>query len=615
MMRGSQLNRGGKGAGRFSKAARPQNFWPTLIRLFKYMRRDFWGVLFSLLIAAVSVLLSVQAPKILGEATTVIFNGVTQGFQKNTAPDINMTKVTMILSEVAVIYLISFVSGVVQQSIMTRISQRTVYALRRAFKAKMQKLPVAYYDTHNNGDIMSRMINDMDNISGTLNQTLIQLVTSVLQFVGTIYFMLTISWQLALVAFVTVPLAMLTVRIVAPLSQKYFSEQQKNLGLLNNQIEENYAGHTVIKSFNHEKKAQEAFEQQNEAFYQVAWKAQVVSTLIYPTMRFINNLDYLAMAVIGGLKVISGTVNLGDVQAMLQYTNQFAQPITNISNMMNTIQATVASAERIFEVLDEEELVELPLASVKVTDSMVSTSPFIRFDQVGFSYNDEQPLMTQVNFEVEKGEMIAIVGPTGAGKTTLINLLERFYEVTSGKISRNGVDIRAINRQVLRQSMAMVLQETWLFSGTIWDNLRYGRLEATDEEVLAAAKMAHADEFITTLPQGYQTVLNEEATNISQGQRQLLTIARAFLANPEILILDEATSSVDTRTERLIQSAMNRLLVGRTSFVVAHRLSTIREADQILVMNKGNIVETGTHEELLAQEGMYADLYNSQFAG
>ncbi|WP_312681251.1 ABC transporter ATP-binding protein [Lactococcus taiwanensis] len=615
MMRGSQLNRGGKGAGRFSKAARPQNFWPTLIRLFKYMRRDFWGVLFSLLIAAVSVLLSVQAPKILGEATTVIFNGVTQGFQKNTAPDINMTKVTMILSEVAVIYLISFVSGVVQQSIMTRISQRTVYALRRAFKAKMEKLPVAYYDTHNNGDIMSRMINDMDNISGTLNQTLIQLVTSVLQFVGTIYFMLTISWQLALVAFVTVPLAMLTVRIVAPLSQKYFSEQQKNLGLLNNQIEENYAGHTVIKSFNHEKKAQEAFDQQNEAFYQVAWKAQVVSTLIYPTMRFINNLDYLAMAVIGGLKVISGTVNLGDVQAMLQYTNQFAQPITNISNMMNTIQATVASAERIFEVLDEEELVELPLASVKVTDSMVSTSPFIRFDQVGFSYNDEQPLMTQVNFEVEKGEMIAIVGPTGAGKTTLINLLERFYEVTSGKISRNGVDIRAINRQVLRQSMAMVLQETWLFSGTIWDNLRYGRLEATDEEVLAAAKMAHADEFITTLPQGYQTVLNEEATNISQGQRQLLTIARAFLANPEILILDEATSSVDTRTERLIQSAMNRLLVGRTSFVVAHRLSTIREADQILVMNKGNIVETGTHEELLAQEGMYADLYNSQFAG
>lgn len=615
MMRGSQLNRGGKGAGRFSKAARPQNFWPTLIRLFKYMRRDFWGVLFSLLIAAVSVLLSVQAPKILGEATTVIFNGVTQGLQKNTAPDINMTKVTMILSEVAVIYLISFVSGVVQQSIMTRISQRTVYALRRAFKAKMQKLPVAYYDTHNNGDIMSRMINDMDNISGTLNQTLIQLVTSVLQFVGTIYFMLTISWQLALVAFVTVPLAMLTVRIVAPLSQKYFSEQQKNLGLLNNQIEENYAGHTVIKSFNHEKKAQEAFDQQNEAFYQVAWKAQVVSTLIYPTMRFINNLDYLAMAVIGGLKVISGTVNLGDVQAMLQYTNQFAQPITNISNMMNTIQATVASAERIFEVLDEEELVELPLASVKVTDSMVSTSPFIRFDQVGFSYNDEQPLMTQVNFEVEKGEMIAIVGPTGAGKTTLINLLERFYEVTSGKISRNGVDIRAINRQVLRQSMAMVLQETWLFSGTIWDNLRYGRLEATDEEVLAAAKMAHADEFITTLPQGYQTVLNEEATNISQGQRQLLTIARAFLANPEILILDEATSSVDTRTERLIQSAMNRLLVGRTSFVVAHRLSTIREADQILVMNKGNIVETGTHEELLAQEGMYADLYNSQFAG
>ena len=542
-----------------------------------------------------------------------------------------MAKVESILLYVLVIYLISFISGVLQQSIMTRISQRTVYTLRREFKNKMKKLPISYYDSHNNGDIMSRMINDMDNISGTLNQTLIQLITSILQFVGTIYFMLMISWQLALVAFITVPLAMITVRIVAPLSQKFFSEQQKNLGLLNDQIEENYSGHTVIKTFNHEAAAEKEFARRNDDFYKSAWKAQFVSTLIYPTMRFINNLDYLAMAVIGGLKVISGSVNLGDVQAMLQYTNQFAQPITNISNMLNTIQATVASAERIFEVLDEKEMTDGITDIEKVTDNKkkrtdessknsvsnfetADRTDFINFEQVAFSYNENQTLMTDVNFSVEVGQMVAIVGPTGAGKTTMINLLERFYDVSSGKILLEGKDIRETKREQLRSRMAMVLQETWLFSGTIMDNLRYGRLESTDDEVIQAAKMAHADEFITTLPQGYQTVLNETATNISQGQRQLLTIARAFVANPEILILDEATSSVDTRTERLIQSAMNRLLKGRTSFVVAHRLSTIRDANQILVMDKGNIVKTGNHESLLKQEGLYASLYNSQFA-
>ncbi|WP_372756983.1 ABC transporter ATP-binding protein [Lactococcus lactis] len=624
MMRGNYLNRGGKGADQFQKGRRAQNFFPMIIRLFKYMRRDLWGLLFSILIASLSVILSVQAPKILGNATTVIFDGVTKSLKNHTAIQIDMAKVESILLYVMVIYLISFISGILQQSIMTRISQRTVYTLRREFKNKMKKLPVSYYDSHSNGDIMSRMINDMDNISGTLNQTLIQLITSLLQFVGTIYFMLTISWQLALVAFITVPLSMITVRIVAPLSQKFFAEQQKNLGLLNDQIEENYAGHAVIKTFNHEASAEKEFAKRNDNFYKSAWKAQFVSTLIYPTMRFINNLDYLAMAVIGGLKVISGTVNLGDVQAMLQYTNQFAQPITNISNMLNTIQATVASAERIFEVLDEKEMTDGIPVSEKVADESsknavsnlgaIDKTDFINFDQVAFSYNENQSLMTDVNFSVEVGQMIAIVGPTGAGKTTMINLLERFYDVTSGKILLEGKDIREIDREQLRGRMAMVLQETWLFSGTIMDNLQYGRLEATQEEVIQAAKMAHADEFITTLPQGYQTLLNEAASNISQGQRQLLTIARAFLANPEILILDEATSSVDTRTERLIQSAMNRLLKGRTSFVVAHRLSTIRDANQILVMENGNIVEMGNHESLLKENGLYASLYNSQFA-
>ncbi|RZI49652.1 ABC transporter ATP-binding protein [Lactococcus kimchii] len=638
MMRGNYLNRGGKGAGRFQKARRAQNFFPTIVRLFKYMRRDRWGVIFSMLIATLAVILSVQAPKILGNATTVIFDGVSQSLKNQTSIQINMTKVGSILLYVMMIYLIAFVAGILQQTIMTRISQRTVYALRREFKEKMRKLPVSYYDRHPNGDLMSRMINDMDNISGTLNQTLIQLVTSILQFVGTIYFMLTISWQLALVAFITVPLAMLTVRIVAPLSQKFFAEQQKKLGLLNNQIEEIYSGHTVIKSFNHEASAEENFAKQNEAFYQAAWKAQFVSTLIYPTMRFINNLDYLAMAVIGGIKVVSGTVNLGDVQAMLQYTNQFAQPITNISNMLNTIQATVASAERIFEVLDEPEMAELlskPRENAdesvnlavnarenadanqkhkRRTDGVENQPAFIEFEQVAFAYQENQPLMTSVNLSVNKGEMVAIVGPTGAGKTTLINLLERFYEVTAGKILLEGKDIRQISRNQLRSRIAMVLQETWLFSGTIMDNLRYGKLDATDDEVIAAAKMAHADDFISSLPQGYQTLLNESASNISQGQRQLLTIARAFLVNPEILILDEATSSVDTRTERLIQSAMNRLLKGRTSFVVAHRLSTIRDAHQILVMDQGNIVEQGNHHHLLAKNGIYAKLYQSQFA-
>ncbi|GAB2024435.1 ABC transporter ATP-binding protein [Lactovum odontotermitis] len=603
MMRGNYLKRGGGAASRFSnRGVRPVNFWRTMFRLFGYMERDKWGVIFSLIIAAVSVILSVQAPKILGSATTVVANGMTS------KSGINFDKVGSILLTVGIIYGISFIFGVLQQQIMTRISQRTVYRLRKQFKGKMTRLPVSYYDTHSNGDIMSRMINDMDNISGTLNQTLIQLVTSALQFIGVVYFMLTISWLLALVAFVTVPLAILLVRVIAPLSQKFFFEQQKNLGLLNDQIEENYAGHTVIKTFNHQAQAQSEFDAQNEKFYKSAWKAQFVSTLIFPTMRFLNNLDYLAMAVVGGIRVVSGQVNIGDVQAMLQYTNQFSQPITNMSNLINTIQATAASAERIFEVFDEAEMVNPPAAAD------IQTSDIIQFDKVAFSYQPDQPLMTDISLRVAEGQMIALVGPTGAGKTTMINLLERFYDTTGGGIFFYGHDTKGFSREKLRSKMAMVLQETWLFSGTIRENLCYGKANATEEEILRASKMAHADEFIKTLPQGYDTLLNEEASNISQGQRQLLTIARAFLADPEILILDEATSSVDTRTEKMIQDAMARLLKGRTSFVVAHRLSTIRDADQILVINHGNIVEQGTHQSLLAAGGMYADLYNSQFA-
>lgn len=606
-MRSFQSGGRGRGRGMNQPVEKPVHFWQTIGRLFGYLGNYRAGVIVSLVITAISVVLSVRAPKVLGEATTVIFDDVTKSMRQHTALHIQMDKVVQILMLVSALYLIAALFSVIQQYIMTRVAQGTVYQLRKDFKDKMARLPVSYYDSHQNGDIMSRMVNDMDNIQGTLNQSLIQLVNSALTFVGVIYFMLTISWQLSLVAFLTVPLSLLIVRIIAPRSQRYFARQQAALGLLNDQVEETFAGHTVVKTFNQEQPMIMKFDAQNDDYYKAAWKAQFVSTVIFPSMRFVNNLDYLAMAVIGGIKVASGTVSLGDVQAMLQYTNQFSQPITQIANLTNTIQATVASAERIFQVLDEPEMTELTPVGPITTDDIVT------FEHVAFSYQPDQPLMTDYSMSVKPGQMIAIVGPTGAGKSTMINLLERFYDTTSGVIRLRGADTSGMTREDLRQHFAMVLQETWLFEGSIMDNLRYGRLEATDDDVITAAKMAHADEFIRTLPEGYDTILNQDATNISQGQRQLLTIARAFIANPEILILDEATSSVDTRTERMIQDAMAKLLAGRTSFVVAHRLSTIRYADQILVMENGNIVERGRHDDLLAAGGEYAKLYNSQF--
>ena len=606
-MRSFQSGGRGRGGGMNQPVEKPVHFWQTIGQLFGYLGNYRAGVIVSLVITAISVVLSVRAPKVLGEATTVIFDDVTKSMRQHTALHIQMDKVVQILMLVSALYLIAALFSVIQQYIMTRVAQGTVYQLRKDFKEKMARLPVSYYDSHQNGDIMSRMVNDMDNIQGTLNQSLIQLVNSALTFVGVIYFMLTISWQLSLVAFLTVPLSLLIVRIIAPRSQRYFARQQAALGLLNDQVEETFAGHTVVKTFNQEQPMIMKFDAQNDDYYKAAWKAQFVSTVIFPSMRFVNNLDYLAMAVIGGIKVASGAVSLGDMQAMLQYTNQFSQPITQIANLTNTIQATVASAERIFQVLDEPEMTELTPVDPVTTDDIVT------FEHVAFSYQPDQPLMTDYSMSVKPGQMIAIVGPTGAGKSTMINLLERFYDTTSGVIRLRGADTRGMTREDLRHHFAMVLQETWLFEGSIMDNLRYGRLEATDDDVIAAAKMAHADEFIRTLPEGYDTILNQDATNISQGQRQLLTIARAFIANPEILILDEATSSVDTRTERMIQDAMAKLLAGRTSFVVAHRLSTIRYADQILVMENGNIVERGRHDDLLAAGGEYAKLYNSQF--
>lgn len=594
-----------------------QHFWPTTKRLIAYLRPWRVGVIVSILLAVISVILSILAPKILGEATTIIYDGMLKGYAEmkagahlSTLP-INFTRIWQIGITVILLYLFSGLFSFLQLQIMTRVSQRVVYNLRQDFEEKMRRVPIKYYDTHNNGDIMSRMVNDMDNIAGTLQQSLIQIITSLLTLVGVFILMLTISWKLTIIALITIPLSVLVVAFVAPTSQRLFGRQQTALGKINDQVEETYAAHTIVRTFNKEQDEEEKFNKENHQYYQAAWKAQFFSSLMMPMMIFIRNLGYLVVVVVGAIQVIHGQITLGNVQAFLQYTNQFSQPIAQIANLSNTIQQTIASAERIFAVLDEPEM------SDKVEDIPSLTGkdiPKVEFKDIKFSYTDE-PLIQDFNLKAPRDEMVAIVGPTGAGKTTIINLLERFYDPQSGHIYLDGKDTRSMTRDALRKHIAIVLQDTWLFTGTIFENIKYGNENASDEEVYHAAKMARADAFIRELPDGYQTVLDESASNISQGQRQLLTIARAFLADPEILILDEATSSVDTRTEVLIQEAMNALQQERTSFVVAHRLSTIRKADQIVVVNHGKIIETGNHESLMDKKGFYANLYNSQFAG
>ena len=607
---------GGPGRNLGVKGEKPKNFWGTVRRLFGYMSKRMVAIIAVFVLAIAAVIFQIQTPKVLGKATTEIFKGVMAGAQQMqqgqqvTKFPIDFDKIAQIIATVIVMYLISAVFNFLQQFIMTRVSQRTVYELRHDLEAKMNRVPISYYDTHTIGDIMSRAINDMDNIASTLQQNLTQFVTSAVTLIGVIVMMLSISWQLTLVALLMIPLSLIIVMIVAPKSQVFFADQQKSLGLLNNQVEETYGGHTIVKTFNHTEKDQEVFEKENQNLYAAGWKAQFISAIIMPLMNFVKNLGYVFVAVLGGVKVANGNMTLGDVQAFLQYTTQFSQPITQLASLMNTIQSTVASAERVFEVLDEEEMSNEKSGLPEEKDTPYK----VRFENVQFGYTPDNLLMTDFNLDVKPGEMVAIVGPTGAGKTTLINLLERFYDVSGGSIRYDGVDTRDLSRDELRAQFSMVLQDTWLFTGSIYDNIKYGNDDATDEQIIEAAKAAHVDDFVRKLPEGYNTVLNEDASNISQGQRQLITIARAFLANPDVLILDEATSSVDTRTEILIQKAMNRLLENRTSFVVAHRLSTIRDADNIIVMNHGSIVETGNHDTLMEKDGFYADLYNSQFS-
>ena len=613
-MKNSSQNKGGL------SPRKAKNFWGTLRRLMTYMANRIWGVLLVLVLTIAATIFTTLTPKMLGRATTEIFRGYQEGMTLREAGQtvdvlpINFDLIGEILVMVFILYISAGLFNYFQQFTMARIGQRTVYDLRKDLKAKMSRMPISYYDTHSNGDIMSRAVNDMDQIANTLQQSLTQFVQSVVQFVAVLSVMLSISLQLTVVSMIIVVLSGIFVGVIAPRAQKMFAKQQKELGILNDQVEEIYSGHAVVKIYNHEETEIEKFEKQNESYYEASWRAQFLTGLMMPLISFARNVGYLAVAVLGGINVANGTMTLGNVQAFLQYVNQFSQPMRDIANLSNTIQATVASAERVFEVLDEPEM-NLEQSNIQP----LQNSPYkIQFEHVQFGYGgpDEPLLMKDFNLDVKEGEMIAVVGPTGAGKSTLINLLQRFYDVKGGSIKLNGVDTRDITREELRAHFAMVLQDTWLFNGTILENIQYGNEEANEskEKVFEAAAAAHVDDFVRKLPHGYDTVLNEEASNISQGQRQLLTIARAFYADPEILILDEATSSVDTRTEVLIQKAMAKLLKGRTSFVVAHRLSTIRDADKIIVMDQGDVIETGNHDELMAKNGFYANLYNAQFA-
>ncbi|MFC4617731.1 ABC transporter ATP-binding protein [Camelliibacillus cellulosilyticus] len=586
-----------------------KDFKGSLRRLIGYLTPHKYALIAVFVAAILSTVFTIWAPKIMAKAVDALFNGIMGKMKGIPGAHIDFHYILQIILILAGLYLISALFMYVQQYIMVGISQKIVYQLRRQVNAKLGTLPLKFFDNHAHGDILSRVVNDVDNISNTLQQSLTMIVTSVVTLIGVLVMMFWISPLMTIILLLTLPLSFVVIKMITKRSQRYFVAQQKHLGDLNGHVEEMYTGHAVVKAYNREKRSVEQFEVMNEKLYESGWKAQFISGIVMPLMMFIGNIGYVLICVVGGLLVMHRAITVGDIQAFIQYARQFSQPINQVASIANIIQSTIASAERVFELLDEEE--EIPDSEQPV--ALMQPKGAVRFDHVAFGYKQDEPLMRDLTIDVKQGQTIAIVGPTGAGKTTLVNLLMRFYEVDRGKITIDGVDLTDMKRGDLRTLFGMVLQDTWLFNGTIRDNIAYGREGATDEEVVRAAQAAQADHFIRTLPYGYDTVLNEEATNISQGQKQLITIARAILADPAILILDEATSSVDTRTEVAIQLAMNHIMQGRTNFVIAHRLSTIRGADRILVMNHGDVVEQGTHEELLEKGGFYADLYNSQF--
>lgn len=588
-----------------------KDFRGTLIRLLRYFKPYRYPILAVLVAALFSTVFTIAAPKILGLATTRLFEGIMARVQGQANIGIDFQYIAVILLILLAIYVVSITFEYIQGYIMAGVTHKMLYTLRKEVEDKITHLPLKFFDSHRRGEILSRAVNDVDTIGNTLQESLTRFLTSSITLIGVLILMLSISPLLCLLVLLTLPLSLFITVFVARRSQTYFATQQKELGELNAHVEEMFTGHTIIKAFGREQKAIARFTTHNDQYYEASWRARFVSGIIMPLMTAIESLGYLLMSVIGGIMVTNGAIALGDVQAFIQYASQFTQPISQLASISNVIQSTIAAAERIFTLLDEPEEV----AETSVQKSLSAPRGDVEFRQVRFGYQEDNILIKGMNITVRAGQTIAIVGPTGAGKTTLVNLLMRFYEIQAGTILIDGVDITQIRREDLRRMTGMVLQDTWLFHGTIKDNIAYGRAEATQENVMQAAKAAYADHFIRALPEGYDTVLTQDTSNISQGQRQLLTIARAILADPTILILDEATSSVDSRTEAHIQQAMNELMKGKTSFVIAHRLSTIRSADMILVMDHGNIIEKGTHNELLEQNGFYADLYRSQFTG
>lgn len=587
---------------------KPKDFRKTFGKLLDYLSAYRFSLLIVLIFAVAASAFAILGPKILGEAINKLFEGV-MGQMAGTGEGIDLAGIANIILMLFGLYVISTLFGYIQGWIMAGVSVRVTYRLRKEMSEKINRMPLGYFDRTKHGEVLSRVTNDVETISNTLSQGVSEILASVTTMIGVLIMMLSISWVMTLAAVLIVPLSFGIIIFVMSKSQKYFQGQQKYLGHVNGHVEEMYSGHNVMRAFNGEQKSIEKFNGYNDGLYQSAWKAEFLTGLLFPIMGFVGNLGYVAVSVLGGYLAVTGAITVGDIQAFIQYVRSFTQPIAQIAQISNVLQQTIAAAERVFTFLEEE---EKPLETPKVVNTNQIKGQ-VEFEHVQFGYNPDKLVIRDFSASIKPGQKIAIVGPTGAGKTTIVKLLMRFYDINEGAIKIDGVNIQDFSRQGLRHLFGMVLQDAWLYSGTIMDNIRYGRADATDEEVFEAAKAAHVDHFIRTLSDGYQTVMSEEAGNISQGQKQLLTIARAILANPQMLILDEATSSVDTRTELLIQQAMNNLMQDRTSFIIAHRLSTIRNADLILVMNEGDIIEQGNHDELLKLGGFYADLYNSQF--